>query len=88
MGQMSGQGQLKVQDMNLRDPGEKGENFKAAIFATKKNIVSMQNFTGSSMVLLFSSFCTAYFCQKTNLKILHMDVFKAFGRYESHFQND
>ena len=31
---MSGQGQLKVQDMNLIDPGKQGENFKAVIFAT------------------------------------------------------
>ena len=72
--------------MNLRDPGEKGENFKAVIFATT-SIISMQNFTGSSMVL-FSSFYMAYFCQKTNLKILHMNILKAFGRYESHFRTD
>ena len=45
---MWGQGQLSVQDMNLRESGEKGEKFKAVIFTTK-NIVSMQNFTGSSM---------------------------------------
>ena len=47
---MWGQSQLKVQDMNLRDPGEKGENFQSFFFATK-NIVSMQNFTGSSFFL-------------------------------------
>ena len=28
-----GQGQLKFQDMNMRDPGEKDENFKAVIIA-------------------------------------------------------
>ena len=50
----------------MRDLGKNGENFKAVIFAAK-SFVSMQNFTGSSLVL-FSSFCIAYFCQKTNLK--------------------
>ena len=66
---MRGQGQLKVQVMSLRDPGEKGENLKAVIFTTN-SIVSVKNFTRSSMVL-FSSFGMAYFCQKTNLIFLY-----------------
>ena len=67
----------------MRDPGEKGENFKAVIFDTK-SFMSMQNLTGSSMVP-FSSFCVAYFGHNTNLKILDIYIFEAFGRYESHF---
>ena len=47
----------------------------------------MQNLTGSSLVL-FSSFCAAHFGQRTNLKILPIDIFEDFGRYESHFQTD
>ena len=67
----------------MRDPGEKGQNFRAVIFATK-SFLSIQNWTGSSMVL-FSSFYVVYFGQKANLKFFHMDIFEAFGRYESHF---
>ena len=40
--------------MIIRDPGEKGENFKAVIFAIKIYL-SMQNLTANSMVL-FSYF--------------------------------
>ena len=75
--------------MNMRDPGEKGENVKAVIFAKNnsfdifdtrndQSFVSMQNMTGSSMVL-FSCFYVAHFGQKTNLKNLHVDIFEAFG---------
>ena len=53
---------VRSRSVNLRDPGEKGENFKAVILP-QKSIVSMQSFTGSLMVL-FSSFCMTYFCQK------------------------
>ena len=70
--------------MNMRDPGEKGQNFKAVILATK---VFMQIVTGSLMVL-FLTFCVTEFGQKTNLKHLHMDIFEAFGRYESNFRTD
>ena len=79
--------------MNMRDPGEKGENFKAVIFVAIlvifaiKSYLSMQNVPGSSMVL-FSSFYVAYFGQKTSLKILYMDIFEAFGQYENHFRTD
>ena len=34
---MFGQRQLKVQDMSLRDPGEKGENFPSCYFCPKKH---------------------------------------------------
>ena len=44
---------------------KKGENFKAVIFTTQ-NIVSMQNFTGSSMMLSSSS-CMTYFLSKNEL---------------------
>ena len=78
---------VKVKTWILEIPVKKGENFKAVIFTTKKHFFSMHNFMGSSMVL-FSSFCMTYVCQKTNLKIFHMDIFKGFGRYESHFRTD
>ena len=84
---MWGQGQLKVQDINLRDPGEKKLKISKLLFLPQTALFSMQNFTGSSIVL-FSSFCVTYFCQKMNLKIWHMDIFEAFARYESHFQTD
>ena len=72
--------------MIMRDPGEKGENFEAVIFAIK-SFLSVQNLTWSSIVL-FSSFCVAYFGKKKHLKILPMDIFEEFGQYESHFQTD
>ena len=49
------------------------DNFSVVIFAIKI-FLSMQNLTGSSIVLL-SSCCVAYFGQKTDLKILPMDIF-------------
>ena len=57
----------------MRDPGEKGKNFKAGTFVIKG---------------FLSFICVHTLVKKMNLKILHMDVFEAFGRYESHFQTD
>ena len=45
---------------------KKGENFKVVIFAIK-SILSIQNLTGSSM-LLFLSFCVAHFVKKNGQK--------------------
>ena len=73
---MCGQGQRKGQDMNLRDPGKKGENFKAVIF-TRKSIVSMQNFTGSSIVL-FSSFCIFLVKKKNEFENFTYGHFQSF----------
>ena len=39
-------------------------------------------------MVLFSFFGVAYFSQQTNLKILPVDIFEAFGRCESHFRAD
>ena len=33
-------------------------------------------------MVLFSSFCVAYFGQKTNFKTLPIYIFKVFGRYD------
>ena len=72
----------------MGDSGEKGENFEVVIFAIK-SFLSIQSLTGSSIVL-FLSVCVAYLGKKrTNLEILHMEIFEAFvGRYESHFLTD
>ena len=61
-GQMCGQGQLKGQDMIMRDPGKKVKMFKVVIFVIKSCLL-MQNLTGSSMAL-FLFFCVAYFGKK------------------------
>ena len=73
---------------------KKGENFKVVIFAIK-SFHSMQNLTGSSMVqfspffvprtLVLHILHVTYFGQKTNLKVLPLDIFEAFGQYESYF---
>ena len=71
----------------MGDSGEKGENFEVVIFVTK-SFLSMQSLTGSSIVLFLSVY-VAYLGKKTNLKILHMEIFEAFvGRHESHFLTD
>ena len=43
----------------------------------------MQHLT-DSLVGLFSFLC-CIFWSNTNLKILPMDIFEAFGQYENHF---
>ena len=64
--------------MNLRDPGEKGENFKAYIFATKHFYAECYGeFNGAIFIFL-----CGILLSKTNLKMLHMDIFEVFGRYE------
>ena len=60
----------------MGDSGEKGENFEVVIFAIK-GFLSMQNLTWSSIVL-FSSFCVAYFGKKKktfeNFTYGHFDI--------------
>ena len=45
----------------------------------------MQHLTGSSMELFFLSVLHTLVKKHVYLKILPMDIFEAFGRYESHF---
>ena len=84
---MWGQGELKRQDIitwshDYMIPAIQGENFKIVIFAMK-SFLSMQRLAGDSLEL-FSSFFEYLYGKKTNLNILPMDIFDAFGIYESH----
>ena len=45
--------------MNLRDPGEKGENFKAVIFTTKKHCFDAEfygEFNSAIFIFLYDKF--------------------------------
>ena len=53
----------------MRDPGEKGESFKVVIFVIKSFVLDAK-LMASSMVL-FSSFCVAYFGKKINFTYGH-----------------
>ena len=68
--------------MIMRDPGKK-VNFNVVIFAIK-SFLPMQDLMGSSMVFL-SSVLHTLVKKKMDFKILPLDIFEAFGRYESHF---
>ena len=84
---MWGQGQLKVQDMNLWDPGEKMCKFQSCYFCRKKHCVDAELYGEfNDAIFIFSMLYIVV--KKINLKILYMDIFKAFGRYENHFQTD
>ena len=72
--------------MIMRDPGEKGGNFKAVIFCDNKLSFDAK-FDGEFNGAIFIFLCCILW-SKTNLKILPMDIFEAFGRYESHFRTD
>ena len=72
--------------MIIKDPGEKKTKILSCYFC-RKELFFYGKLDGSSMVL-FSSFCVTYFGEKTNVKILPIDLFEAFGRYESDFRTD
>ena len=66
---------LKGQGMIVRDPGERGENFKVDIIDIRvKSLLSTQSFTGSSMVLL-SSFWVAYFGKRIIIRKFYVRRF-------------
>ena len=54
---------------------------KASFHAEFEDAEFYGELNGATFIFLYG-----IFCQKTNFKILHMDIFKAFGRHESHFR--
>ena len=75
---MLGQGRPKVQDMNLRDPGEKGENFKAVIFATNKKHCFDAEFYGKFNNAIYI-FLDGIFLSKNELENFTNGHFQSFS---------
>ena len=82
---MWGQGQLKGEDMIMRDPDEKGENFKICYFCHKKLSLDAKfdgGFNGDIFVFLY---CIIW--SKNEFENFTY-IFEASGRNESYFRID